>query len=95
MSAIDLSICSPGIFMDFQWKVYFEQCGSDHFPIFIDIVKPLPEERVPKWQLHKANWNDFVKKCTQNINNECFKDIQDPLTLFTQYNFRHSYQNNT
>ena len=38
--------------MDFGWRVTDDQCGSDHFPIFIDIDKPLLEERTPK--LHKA-----------------------------------------
>lgn len=29
-----------------------DQCESDYFPIFIDINKPIPNEREPKWQLH-------------------------------------------
>lgn len=41
MSAIDLSICSPTVFMDSQWKVHEDQCGvSDHFPIFIKTKCP-------------------------------------------------------
>ena len=83
MTAIDLSICSPDIFMDFQWKVHSEQCGSDHFPIFIDIVKPLPGEKVPQWQLHKANWDAFSYQCLLNIDSS-FKDSEDPLALFSR-----------
>ena len=82
MTAIDLSVCSPNIFMDFQWKVHRDQCGSDHFPIFIDIIKRMPEERVPNWQLHKANWDAFSNQCLQNLNIELFEDAEDPLTLF-------------
>ena len=33
-SAIDLSICSPSLFMDFNWVVHDDLCGSDHFPTF-------------------------------------------------------------
>ena len=29
-SAIDLSICSPDIFLDMQWKTLDDLCGSDH-----------------------------------------------------------------
>ncbi|KAJ8048354.1 hypothetical protein HOLleu_00632 [Holothuria leucospilota] len=43
-SAIDLSICSPAILMDLQWRVNDDQCGSDRYPLLIDIVYPMPEE---------------------------------------------------
>ena len=32
-SSLDLTICSPGIFPDFNWKVFEDLHGSDHFPI--------------------------------------------------------------
>ena len=66
-SAIDLSICSPTVYMDFGWRVTVDQCGSDHFPIFIDIDKPLLEERTPKWQQHKANWAEYNNLCLQSM----------------------------
>jgi hypothetical protein len=31
-SAIDLSMCSPSLFWDFDWKVHDDLCSSDHFP---------------------------------------------------------------
>ena len=49
-SAIDLSLCSPTIFMDFQWEVSRDQCGSDHFPIFIKTLVPQVEDRTPNWK---------------------------------------------
>jgi ribonuclease HI len=82
-SAIDLSICSPSIFMDFLWRVHDDQCGSDHYPIFMDINKPIPEERVPKWQLHKANWPEYNDLCLTSINKQTFENIEDPLSSFT------------
>ena len=36
--SIDLSLCSASVFLDFTWHVHSDQCGSDHFPILIDIV---------------------------------------------------------
>ncbi|KAJ8050288.1 hypothetical protein HOLleu_03430 [Holothuria leucospilota] len=62
-SAIDLSICSPAILMDLQWRVHDDQCGSDHYPLLIDTVYPMPEERVPRWQLQKADWSEFSDLC--------------------------------
>ena len=41
----------PSIFLDFAWQVHSDQCGSDHFPIFIDIVKSMPKDNVPHWNL--------------------------------------------
>jgi ribonuclease HI len=84
MSTIDLSMSSPVIFMDFQWRVHDDQCGSDHFPIFIDINRPMPEERTPKWQLHKAKWSAFSDLCSASINRESFENIEDPPSSFAE-----------
>ena len=66
-SAIDLSICSPSIFMDFKWEVYNDQCGSDHFPVFLTSTEPLPQERIPKWQLYKADWPKYNNLCSVHL----------------------------
>jgi len=34
-SAIDISICSPDIFLDMQWKTLDDLCGSHHYPISV------------------------------------------------------------
>jgi len=31
-SAIDLSLCSPSLFLDFEWSIHQDLCGSYHFP---------------------------------------------------------------
>ena len=35
-SSIDLSLCHPSIFLDYDWSVCEDQHGSDHFPIIIE-----------------------------------------------------------
>ena len=35
-TSIDLTLCSPSIFLDFSWKVGPDPCGSDHFPIILE-----------------------------------------------------------
>lgn len=49
--------------MDFLWRTHGDQCGSDHTPIFIDINKPISEEKIPQWQINKViNMNTPIKK---------------------------------
>ena len=36
-SSIDLSLCHPSLFLDFNWSVCKDQHHSDHFPI---VIKP-------------------------------------------------------
>ncbi|KAJ8018507.1 hypothetical protein HOLleu_43470 [Holothuria leucospilota] len=83
-SAIDLSICSPAILMDLQWRVHDDQCGSDHYPILIDVAYPMPEERVPRWQLQKADWSEFSHLCQNEIVRGAFDGIEDQISNFTQ-----------
>jgi len=36
LTSIDLTLCSPSLFVDFSWKVGPDPCGSDHFPIILE-----------------------------------------------------------
>jgi hypothetical protein len=47
--------------MDFSWKVHNDQCGSDHFPVFIKAKKSVPTERPQRWKLAKADWYEYEK----------------------------------
>ena len=35
-TSIDLTLCSPSLFLEFSWKVGPDPCGSDHFPILLE-----------------------------------------------------------
>ena len=82
-SAIDLSLCSPTIFMDFQWEVSHDQHGSDHFPIFIKSLAPQVADKSPNWKLHKADWTKFRELCALNITRETFQDKGDLVSSLT------------
>ena len=45
--------------MDFTWRVEDNLHGSDHFPIILESHYHPPDDRPPKWQFHKADWNLF------------------------------------
>ena len=82
-SSIDLSLCHPSLFLDFNWSVCKDQHHSDHFPIFIKSNTSTVEDHNPKWKLNKANWEVFQSLCTDTITLESFKDSSDPLSDFT------------
>src|SRR5215470_18218621 len=54
-SFIDLSICHPTLLLNFEWYVYPDLCGSDHFPICIQLkTNTLPDQpEIPKWKFGK------------------------------------------
>ena len=41
--ALDLSICSPNIYLDFDWSVVDDLHRSDHFPIKIEEIESTNE----------------------------------------------------
>ena len=59
-SSLDLSLCHPSLYLDYDWSVCEDQRGSDHFPILIESVQTHDEAHNPKWKLNKANWDLFV-----------------------------------
>ena len=83
-SVIDLSLCSPDCFLDFSWYVMDEGLGSDHFPIFIDIVDEIATPRSPRWLLDKANWALFRTLTFLEIDIEDFQSVDDALDLLSK-----------
>ena len=64
LSAIDLTIGSSNLFLDFEWSVNEYLNGSDHFPIHLKFLKNTPSESPPKWKVEKADWCKY----SQGIN---------------------------
>jgi len=58
-SAIDLSLCSPGIAADYQWSVADDLYGSDHYPIMISNILRQPAGRRPQYLIKHAKWEQF------------------------------------
>ena len=46
-SALDLSLCHPSLYLDFDWSVCEDQHGSDHFPIVIESIETHEEDHNP------------------------------------------------
>ena len=81
--SLDLAICSPNIYLDFNWSVLDDLHGSDHFPIVIKEIDSDPEEHHPRWNLNKANWETFSLLCEETITPDQFKTAND-IECFTK-----------
>ncbi|MCU7800748.1 MAG: reverse transcriptase-like protein [gamma proteobacterium symbiont of Lucinoma myriamae] len=79
--AIDLSVCHPNIYLDFDWSVCDDLHGSDHFPIIIKEIESSNEELPSKWNLKKANWEKFTALCQEQLTSEKFKTAEDIITF--------------
>ncbi|XP_066958829.1 uncharacterized protein [Macrobrachium rosenbergii] len=65
-SHIDLSLCSQDLADKYFWNTYDDLCGSDHFPVLINILNFTGEVAINKFYVNKANWGDFGE-CTKNV----------------------------
>ena len=83
LTAIDLSICSPQLFLNFQWDTDDDLHGSDHYPIIINSTTPQAEIKPPKWQFHKANWDTFKSHCEDKVKPGAFENSADQLEAFS------------
>ena len=57
-SAIDLTLSDPATFIEYNWRVHEDSCGSDHFPIIIENTKPGKSDpqtvsKTPRWNSKK------------------------------------------
>ena len=82
-SALDLSICHPSLYLDYEWSVCEDRHGSDHFPIVIESIKTREEDHNPKWKLNKANWDLFHTLCDESLTTTSLSDSTDCIADFT------------
>ena len=58
-SAIDLTICSSSLTLDYQWSVDEDDHGSVHWPIHLNHVRNIPSSCLPRWKTGEADWGVF------------------------------------
>ena len=69
-SAIDLTLADASIFLDYSWKVHDDTCGSDHFPIILENSGPKLDDKIPRWNLRRAKWDEFKNSCILKLNSD-------------------------
>ena len=68
LSSIDLTLCHPTIFTDYQWQVHDDLCGSDHYPIIIQTRKNnTNNDKNPSWKINRADWDEFKRLCQDSF----------------------------
>ena len=76
-SSIDLTLCDPTSFMDYTWNTYKDTCGSDHYPIIIDMNNNI-QDHTPRWNINKADWIKFQHLCSKEL-------IEDKIQTMEHY----------
>ena len=78
-TAIDLTICSSSLRLDYQWAVDTKYHGSDHWPIHLNYVHNVPSPCLPKWKIAEANWESFNKSTKVDCD---VSQFQNPITAY-------------
>ena len=81
-SALDLSLCHPSLYLDFNRSVCEDQHGSDHFPVVIESLQTHEQDHNPKWKLNKANWDLFHTLCDVFLTTTSLSDSTDRISAF-------------
>ena len=81
-SAIDLSICSSDISLDFLFSTLEDLNGSDHFPIVLSpSMNPNPVNFTKRLNFKKANWKLFHDITSTNMIINDHDNINDIVTM--------------
>ena len=75
-SAIDLTICDPNLFLDYNRKVHDDTCRSDHIPILLENSTDELNKRTLSWNLENANWDGFKTSCLAQLTKEAKKSMK-------------------
>ena len=81
-SAIDLSMSSPDIHLDFNWSVNEDLHGSDHFPVFLKYAQNIPSDSPIKWKEQEADWAKYESNFNLSRDVESFESHLDAYDYF-------------
>ena len=82
-SAIDLSICSSNIALEFNWSVNNDLYGSDHYPIHLTFCENIPSSSPPKWKVQEADWVKYRQGAIMDREFESFPSHIEAYSYFT------------
>ena len=81
---VDLSICSPDLFNDFNWNVDDCPQASDRFPIYLSVKDYIPFTHVEKFNFDKADWTAYKLLINFNRDILAFNDMDCIINSFNQ-----------
>ena len=83
-SALDLTLADASIFLDYSWKVHDDTCRSDHFPIILENSGPELDDKIPRWNLRRAKWDEFKNSCILKLKTDANDTVEDNITYFSK-----------
>ena len=82
-SSIDLSFTSSQISNNFEWNTLDDLHGSDHYPIIIKSLQPVPITLPSRFIMKRANWRLFENITRINNNNMNYYNPEELLDIIT------------
>nr|CAH7712619.1 unnamed protein product [Callosobruchus chinensis] len=85
-SAIDLTICSPQLQYQLDWKILSDPSGSDHLPIIAKLTlspEIIRTKNHRRWNLNKVNWNNYYYEYL-NTSHESVTDYNSFIQVINQ-----------
>ena len=79
-----MTLADASIFLDYSWKVHDDTCGSDHFPIILENSGPELDDKIPRWNLRRAKWDEFKNSCILKIKSDANNTVDDNITYFSK-----------
>ena len=79
-----LTLADASIFLDYSWKVHDDTCGSDHFPIILVNSGPELDDKIPRWNLRRAKWDEFKNSCILELKSDGNDIVDDNITYFSK-----------
>ena len=61
-----------------------DTCRSDHFPVILENDGPTLDDKIPRWNLYKAKWEEFKNSCTPKLTSEVQHTREDNITFLTK-----------
>ncbi|XP_076057625.1 uncharacterized protein LOC143035044 [Oratosquilla oratoria] len=81
-SAIDLTISTASLRLEYNWAVDRDLHGIDLWPILLQYVKSIPSPCLPKWKIKEADWKEFAKSSAIN---ELHTNFLSPVAAYAHF----------
>ena len=77
-------MADASIFLDYSWKVHDDTCGSDHFPIILENSGSELNDKIPRWNLRRAQSDEFKNSCILKLKSDANDIVEDNITYFSK-----------
>jgi hypothetical protein len=68
LSSLDLALCDPSLYQDYNWSVCKDLCGSDHYPTILSEPVGMSVDDQKRWMLAEADWASYQDLCSSSLN---------------------------